>query len=110
MRHTIRWLFCRICSGGRCNTCFEAFTAAIFNLWCGGKAQNVPDQARLFVIFLDSKSQYWVAAYAVTKRKLCHFDSLSNRPAADGDLLACNDIGREGDRMLSLTLILSNFH
>ena len=30
------------------------FTAAIFNLWCGGQAQNVPDQAGLFVIFLDS--------------------------------------------------------
>jgi hypothetical protein len=45
----------------------------------------------------------------ITKRKLCHFGSLSNRPAADGDLLACNDIGREGDSMLSLTLIFSNF-
>jgi hypothetical protein len=32
------------------------------------------------------------------------------RPAADGDLLACNDIGRESDRMLSLTLIFRNFH
>ena len=30
--------------------------------------------------------------------------------SADGDLLACNDIGREGDSMLSLTLIFSNFH
>jgi hypothetical protein len=86
------------------------FTAAIFQSLVWRQAQNVPDQAGLFVIFLDSKSQYWVAAYAVTKRKLCHFDSLSNWPAADGDLLACNDIGREGDRMLSLTLMFSNFH
>ena len=68
------------------------------------------DQGGLFVVFLDSKSQYWVAAYAVTKRKLCHFGSLSNRPAADGDLLAGNDIGSEGNSMLSLTLIFSNFH
>jgi hypothetical protein len=30
--------------------------------------------------------------------------------AGYGDLLACNDIGREGDSMLSLTLIFSNFH
>jgi hypothetical protein len=30
--------------------------------------------------------------------------------SADGDLLACNDIGREGDSMLSLTLIFSNLH
>jgi hypothetical protein len=28
----------------------------------------------------------------------------------DGDLLTRNDIGREGDSMLSLTLIFSNFH
>jgi len=32
------------------------------------------------------------------------------RPAADGDLLACKDIGRESDSMLSLTLIFRNFH
>ena len=45
------------------------FTAAIFQSLVWRQAQNVPDQAGLFVIFLDSKSQYWVAAYAVTKRK-----------------------------------------
>jgi hypothetical protein len=47
--------------------------------------------------------------YAVTKQVL-HFGCLSNRPAAHGDLLACKDIGRENDSMLSLTLIFRNFH
>jgi len=48
--------------------------------------------------------------YAVTKRRSCHFGSLSMRPAVDGDLLACKDMGRESDSMLSLTLIFRNFH
>jgi hypothetical protein len=85
------------------------FTAAIFQSLVR-RAQNVSDQTGLFAVFLDSNYQYWFAAYAVTKRKPCHFGSLSYRPAADGDLLACKDIGREGDSMLSLMLIFSNFH
>jgi len=47
--------------------------------------------------------------YAITKPRFCHFESLSMRRAADGDLLAREDMGREGDSMLSLTLIKCNF-
>jgi hypothetical protein len=47
--------------------------------------------------------------YAVTKPRFCHFESLSIRRTADGDLMARQDMGREGDSMLSLTLIKCNF-
>jgi hypothetical protein len=48
--------------------------------------------------------------YAVHEAKVLHFGCLSNPPAAHGDLLACKDIGRENDSMLSLTLIFRNSH
>ena len=47
--------------------------------------------------------------YAVTKQRSCILAaSLTGRQR--GDLLACEDIGRENDSMLSLTLIFRNFH
>jgi hypothetical protein len=49
----------------------------------------------------------WVFTAAIFQSLVRRAGSECARP--DGDLLACNDIGREGDSMLSLTLIFSNF-
>jgi hypothetical protein len=49
----------------------------------------------------------WVFTAAIFQSLVRRAGSECARP--DGDLLASNDIGREGDSMLSLTLIFSNF-
>jgi hypothetical protein len=62
------------------------------------------------VLSLWQVAQYWVAAVCCHEERSCHFGSLSMLPRADGDLLACEDIGSEHDSMLSLRLIVRNFH
>jgi hypothetical protein len=79
------------------------YMVRVFHAWT---LKSLVPLANLLVVFLVGKSRQSLAAAArCHPAKILPFWLLSIRRATDGDLLACKDMGADGDSMLSPTLI-----